>query len=161
MLKQIFAGREELSLPADFAKLYDWAVRYARVSSSRLVETEDAIQEMLLVAIKCRKQSFVYAKQAMRRRYFEMFRRAKMVQSYISPITDGTREPPVFEERKWEAVDIVGKLLRAVSQDQAVVLNHILEGRTIEEIARVERITSRTVYRYILKARRVLTVIVN
>lgn len=144
----------------EFEHLYQFAIMYARVSRSSLVEIEDATQEMLLMAITCKFKSREYVKRAMRNRYFELLRRAKMVRSYTAEM-DERDEPAVDEEPKWEAKDTVTKLILAVPKEQAVVLNHVMAGRTAKEIHSIERVSTRTVNRYISKAKTVAELMMN
>lgn len=147
------------TIEREWLDLYEWALKYARGCRPNLLEIEDVMQEMIIAVLGKRWKSAEYAKQAMRNKLIDLVRRGELGRKLFISLDEHEIEKPVFDEDIWEARDLVCRLMEKSEGLQAKVLDHLLIGRTIEEIALLEKLSLRTVYRYIQKSRNILDTI--
>ena len=145
-----------------FTKLYLWASKYAYVCRSSWVDQDDARQDMALTAITCRHKSDEYVKQAMRNKLIDTIRRRQMAHKYIVPLEPEHENVPDCERiKRLEHTDLVRMLKQRANKRTAIVMNHLMSGYTVAEIERIERMSRRTIYRYISVMRGILQVYAN
>jgi DNA-directed RNA polymerase specialized sigma24 family protein len=148
-----------MNLPEkNWRELYIFAIKYARVCRSYCVEVDEAVNEMMLVVLRMQEwKSEEYAKQMMRNRIMDIFRHETAVHKWERPLEEGV-EMCREESDKWDAKIMVDDLMKRVSASHARTLKCLLNGRTINETAGIERMTRRTVHRRIAEARELLKV---
>lgn len=142
-------GLEEKKL----IELYRFAIAYAKVCRTYLIEVDDAVQEMMIVALKLSDKPEKYIRQSMRNRYLNLLRRGKLVARYhVSGLDNLVSEPYEDPVLKREAKNLLEQLFKIISKDQTVRLKKIGLGFTEEEMG----VSRMTVWRTLKRARETL-----
>ena len=141
-------------------KMYKWSVKYAQVNRNRYVEVDDMAHE-IMCAILMKKQwkNEEYAKQSMRNKLVDLIRKGKITEKYHEAIENCDENCFVIsDEDKLDAKMMVAKLLENCNQNMKPIFNQIMNGNTIDEVTRLEKISRRTIHRYLSYAREFLSI---
>ena len=138
-------------------ELYAFAIRYAHSFRNTFVEVDDLAHEMMLAVMKARWKDDAYATVIMRNRFYDLARRGKLEREFSVPF-DSPETQRAYSLDTIDANLIVDAMLKVLPKRQSRILNYILQGRSTHEIKRRERVSAKTVYRCMNKARESLAV---
>lgn len=146
-----------------FESMYAWVLKYAFVFRSRFVETEDLIQELCLVALRYHNYGAAYQKKAMRHRYLNVVRSEMRYRYRVVESIDDENfiEPEVKVKDTVEERDLIAHLTRRLDSDKARMILMLLRGSSLSEISILTKVSVRTIYRYVLESRKMLSILLN
>lgn len=133
--------------------LYEWAVKYARIKRSNLVEVHELANEMLLYLMQERWRSLEFAKCIMRRRASDYQRHLRVIRAYELPEMED--EVCISDDDMLEARDQVREILRRSRPKDRIIIRHLLQGSTIQETSYLASTPRRTIHRIIRRIRQV------
>ena len=140
-----------------WTQVYEWALRYARVCRNNLAAVEDLAHEMALVVMQAKWRNMEYAKQAMRNKLVDIIRHEKMMRTHHPYLEDIDPESVyINEENGFEDRDLIRFIFEKSDQRSRHILRHLYEGRDVQEIIKIEKLSKRTIYRSIQSYRSIL-----